>query len=459
MRRKITWILVLIMAFTCMVPACSSTPAASVPSEAGPAETGEAEETPADNSADTQGAADEIVNITFMEVLENQARTEWLDGVIADFESQHPNIKVNREAIPWEQAHDRLVTQVAAKAVPDVLETPANWLSEFAATGAYENLQPYFDTWEYNTEIADIALSLGKSYDDTLYELPYGLYLVVMMYRSDWLAENNIPVPTTIEEYYQAIADVTDTSQNRYGYAFRGGAGCWGLLSTLLLGEMGTGRYFEDDNATSIFRRPEAVTALENFGNLYFNGYAPQDALNWGYAETVDSFTSGVTGFLVQDTEVIGVCLDKLGEDKFNTAMAPAGSDGNTYLIAGHVGLSISSYSEHKDEAWELITYLMSPEVNAAWAETSWLVPSNKDALNDPTFAEGLMAPVGTALTDPNVVLYSHPDYLPEWGEFYEKFSVNELQAYLLEEQTAAETLSNIAGYLEEAQAKYLESK
>lgn len=435
MKRKLCFVLALILLCSVMLPACGSK----------------------QDSQTQEQTGDGPVEITFMEVMSSTARTEWLDQVIPAFEEEY-NIKVNRELVPWEQAHDRLVTLAAAGNLPDVLETSSNWLSEFAAAGAYEDMQPYFDQWEHKDQIADIALRLGKSYEDTLYEMPYGLYIVTMMYRKDWLEEAGIPVPKTITEYYDAMAKVTDASQNRYGYALRGGMGNWGLLSCLLLGEMGTGDYFEEDGVTCTLRRPEAVEALEHFGNAYFNGYAPKDALNWGYAETVDSFTSGVTAFLVQDTEVIGVCQEKLGEDKFATAMAPAGSDGKTYLMAGHIGLSIAKNSKQKDAAWQFIQYMVSPDINAQWAENSWLVPTNKEALENPTFAEGMMAPVGQALVDPNVVLYNHPDYLPEWGEFYNTISVNELQSYLLGEQTAKETLDNISEYLETAQANYLQN-
>lgn len=400
--------------------------------------------------------AEDVTTLRFMEVLASNIRSEWMEEKIAVFEAENPNIKIEREVVPWEQAHDRLVIMTAAGELPDVLETSDNWMAEFAAAGAYENLEPYFAAWEHKDDVAELAIDLGRMYEDTLYSIPYGLYIVAMMYRTDWLAEAGIEVPKTITEYYDAIAAVTNTEEGRYGYAFRGGAGCWGVLSMLLLGETATGDYFEADGVTCTLRRPEAARALQNFGDLYFNGCVPKDSLNWGYAETVDAFTSGVAAFLIQDTEVIDVALEKLGEEKFTTAMAPAGSDGNTYLIGGQAGLSISAFSGHKDEAWAFVSYMLQPAVNAEWGKTSWLIPSNKESLENPAFAEGLMAPVGEALLSDNVLLYSHPSYLPEWGEFYSNVSVEELQGFLLGEQTAEETLANISDYLETAQASYL---
>lgn len=400
--------------------------------------------------------ADQTVTISFMEVMPSDARNAWMEEKIAAFEAEHPNIKIQREIVPWEQAHDKLVTLAAAKKLPDVLETSDNWLSEFAAAGAYLSLEDYFANWEHKDQIAELCVDLGRMYEGTLYDIPYGLYVCTMLYRADWLAEKGIAVPKTITEYYQAMADVTDAAQNRYGYAFRGGAGCWGILSILLLGELSSDSYFEEDGQTCVFRRPEAVEALQHFGNVYFNGYAPKDALNWGYAETVDAFTSGVAAFLVQDTEVIGIALDKLSREQLGTAVPPAGSDGRTYLIGGQMGLSIAANSEHPDEAWAFLSYMLKPDVNAEWCQTSWIVPSNKDALENPSFADNLMAPVAQAVAGDGVVLYSHPSYLPEWGEFYASVAVDEIQGFLLDDQTAQETMNNISDYLEKAQMAYL---
>ena len=403
--------------------------------------------------------AEEPVNIRFMEVLSSDARSAWMDQKIAAFEAANPNIKVTREIVPWEQAHDKLVTLKAANQLPDVLETSDNWMSEFAASGAYLSLEDYYSKWEYKDQIADMCLKLGRMYEGTLYDIPYGLYICTLLYRADWLKEKGIEPPTTIDAYYKAMADVTDKAQNRYGYAFRGGPGCWGLLSMLILGETGVGSYFEEDGKTSVFRRPEAVAALQHFGDVYFNGYAPADALNWGYAETVDAFTSGLSCFLVQDTEVIGIALDKLSRDQLGTAMVPAGKDGKTYLIGGQAGLSIAANTEHPDEAWAFLSYMLSPDVNAEWAEIGWIVPSNKQALENPAFKDSYMTPVSNAIVSPDVVLYSHPSYLPEWGEFYASVAVDEIQGFLLKDQTAEETMSNVADYLEKAQASYLASK
>ena len=43
-------------------------------------------------------------------------------------------------------------------------------------------------------------------------------------------------------------------------------------------------------------------------------------------------------------------------------------------------GIGVSASSEHPDEAWKLVSYLMSPEVSARIAEIANSLPGNKQA-------------------------------------------------------------------------------
>ena len=56
-------------------------------------------------------------------------------------------------------------------------------------------------------------------------------------------------------------------------------------------------------------------------------------------------------------------------------------------------GIGISDGSEHKEEAWKLVEYLMSPEVNAKLVTIANAFPGNKNAKpdlskSDPLFSE-----------------------------------------------------------------------
>lgn len=391
--------------------------------------------------------------IQFMETLTSPDRTEYVKGLIKDFEGKNPNIKVELVSVPWEQAHDKIITQIAAKQLPDVVEMADNWMGEMGATGSLEDLGPYFSKLENKDNFTASSLNLAKAYKNTLYALPYGLFLRSMFYRQDWLKENNLQVPKTYGELFATAEKLTDPAKNRYGYSFRGGAGAWTQLVNVLMTQSGSSSYFDADGK-SFLRDPKAIEAFKQYCDLYYKA-APKDALNWGYNEKVNAFTSNITGFLMQDSEVIGSCQKAMKEGTFATAPLPVGPDGKRKLVAGFIGYSMFSTSKNKDSSWKFISYMLSDSIATDWNKRTNTMPVNKVALKDNYFNTGYIKAWTDTAADPNTVLFSHPQYLPEWGQFFAKESVTELQNYLLKKQTAEETMNKWATYLENAYKKY----
>ncbi|GAA0178357.1 sugar ABC transporter substrate-binding protein [Clostridium sediminicola] len=395
----------------------------------------------------------EAVTIQFMETLTSPERTEYVKELISDFESKNPDIKVELISAPWEQAHDKIITQIASKKLPDVVEMADNWLAEMGATGAIEDLGPYVDKWEHKDDITPSSLKLGRQYKDTQYILPYGLFIRGMFYRADWLEESNLPVPKTYDELFQTAKKITDSSSNKYGYSFRGGKGAWTQLINILMSQAGKDNYF-DENGKSVLRDPKAIQAFKDYCELYTDA-APKDALNWGYNEKVNAFTSNVTGFLMQDSEVIGSCQKTMDEGTYKTAPLPYGKDGNRYLISGNIGFSMFSTSKNKEASWKFISYMMNPEINADWNIRTNTMPVMKAALENEYFSKGDIKAWTDTAADPKTVFFTHPQFLPEWGEFFANESVAGLQNYLLGKKTAEETMNEWADSLEDAYEKY----
>ena len=415
------------------------------------------ETTAAITAAETTGAAPteaaKPVTIQFMETLTSPDRTEYVKGLIKDFESKNANIKVELVSVPWEQAHDKIMTQLAAKQLPDVVEMADNWMGEMAATGSVEDLGPYFDKLENKDNFLSSGLNIAKAYKNTLYSLPYGLFISCMFYRQDWLKENSLQVPKTYEELFATAEKLTNPAKNRYGFSYRGGLGAWTQIENLLMTQSGASDYF-DANGKSFLRDPKAIEAFKQYNDLYYKA-SPKDSLNWGYNEMVNAFTSDITGFLFQDAEVIGSCQKTMKEGTFAIVPLPVGPDGKRRVVGGFIGYSIFSTSKNKDAAWKFISYMTSDSTVTDWNKKTNTNPANKVALKDKYFNEGYIKAWTDAFVDSNTILFNRPLYLPEWGQFFAGESVNELQSCLLKKQTAEETMNKWATYLEDAYKKY----
>lgn len=406
--------------------------------------------------SDQQGKdSGKVSKIVFAETVPSEARTEQLKGFIADFESKNPNIKVEFQSIPVEQAREKLITMAAGKSLPDIFEINNSWLGPLAIQGGLEDLGPYVDKWDQKDHMVDAAIKLGKSFNNTLYWIPYGFYGLAVYYNTQMLEDAGVEPPKTLDDFYN-VAKAT-TKDGKYGYAFRGGV--YGSTHALLwmMGHTGSPNLF-DENGKCVLDSEEAIEGLKEYASLYLDGLVPPDSTNWSYQETVGSFTSGLTAMLIQSNEVVGICNEKMGEGKFNTTMLPIGPSGMVFDTSGQLGYAMSAGSKDKEAAWTLLSYLLSPEVSIEFDKKNGFAPLSKQAKDDPAFTKGPIKVYYEQLLSDNYEYMNTPAYLPEWSEFIGPFSTAELQKMILKEQSVEQTAKNLADFLNKAQQRWEEA-
>ena len=92
--------------------------------------------------------------------------------------------------------------------------------------------------------------------------------------------------------------------------------------------------------------------------DLYQKGYAPKDAVNWGFNEIVAGFYSGTCAMLDQDPDALISIAEKMDKNDFAVAPMPVGPSGKSFPTIGYAGWAMFSASQHKDDAWKLIAHL-----------------------------------------------------------------------------------------------------
>ncbi len=347
---------------------------------------------------------DEVVTLKMIESLTSPKRTEVIKGLLAKFEEQNPNIKVELISPPLQTADNKIATMLQAKEELDVLEVRDLTVSQFVTNGFIEDLSKYTEQWSDYEGLNQNAKAMATDVQGKPYYIPSGLYQRQLFYRKDWFDEKGLKPPKTWEELYEVGKQLTDPSKNRYGYSFRGGAGSDGYITAILQAYNGSNvnpkdAMFNTDGST-IFSTPAAKDALNLYVKIY-NDISPKDSLNWSYPEMVEGFVSGVTAMLIQDPEVVDVCKEKMKEGTWATAPLPTGPNGQALFGVGAGGWGMTSYSKHKEEAWKLISFLSSPEQNLEFTKKVGLIPIHKSAADDEFFKTGYYAPYIEMNNDP----------------------------------------------------------
>ena len=101
--------------------------------------------------------------------------------------------------------------------------------------------------------------------------------------------------------------------------------------------------------------------------------------------DKVEEFVNGRVGMMVDSLAHINLIRERNPDLNFGISAIPAvdGYTGKRGLPYASWGIGISEGSEHKEEAWKLVEYLMSPEVNAKLVSIANAFPGNVNAKPD----------------------------------------------------------------------------
>jgi multiple sugar transport system substrate-binding protein len=365
------------------------------------------------------------VTLQMVESLTNPTRTTLLKKLIADFESKNSGIKVQLISPPTNQADQKIQQMLQSGKGVDVLEVRDTTVGPFSTNKWIYDMAPDLKGWDGLQALTPNALKVaqegGKSY-----MVPYGFYGLSLFYRKDLVQQAGFSgPPKSWAEMIEQAKKINNPSKNVYGYSFRGGLGAGGnaiaIISGYVIDEINRDNAFKLTSGKTIFSSPKAVDALNQYVDL-FKTASPPSSVSWGYPEMVQGFTSGTTGFLLQDPEVIATVKQSktIKEDQWGTAPLPVGPTGKAAQPLANAGWGVAQGSEHKPEAVKLVKFLTSGDAAMTFSKENSLVPILKSAAEDPFFKDGPWASYVAMNESPDTyIVVTQPRGVPwstEWG-------------------------------------------
>ena len=389
--------------------------------------------------------------LIFLETLTSPARTSVIQSIITNYQLQNSNVSVELVSPPYEQADNKLTLMLNSNQPLDIIEVRDHTLKQFVNNDKLKDLSAYLASWEATDTLLPLADTAARTINNTPYLLPQFFFVKALFVRTDILAQLGYKeIPQTMAEMYQIAMEITDPTSNQYGFGFRGKGNSFKISDPMILSDLNNispENIYSTIDGQSVFNLPEAKRALQAYIDLYTNA-VPADGINWGFNEQVNAFISGTTPFLIQDPDTVALVNAQLGEENYTVVPLPVGKSGKAYLDYGFAGLGIPSYSENAEAAWDFISYISSPEQNAAFCKAYGPLPIHKTSYdNDPYFSSGVYKAweeTMSASKDHVFIKYpiDSPKY-PRWTQIQEQY----MQSLLLGQLTVDETLAKWAEY------------
>jgi ABC-type glycerol-3-phosphate transport system substrate-binding protein len=317
--------------------------------------------------------------------------SDTLQGLRDQFHELHPNITVEFEDVPAEEATDRFTTRIAGGNPPDVQFLDQSAVVDFASRNALLELGPYVEK-SAAIKMDDYveAFLTSAIYEEKLYGLPIDGETTGLFYRTDMFeAAGIVGPPRTWEEFEAAAQALTNPDENTYGYIMFAPEAAYYWYPWLW---QNNGELLSEDGTEILFNSDEGKEAAEFYVRL--TDYSPADYLNSNSYDGRIAFAEGQVGMYVAGAWFAGVMRSEFPDidGKWNAAPLPERKRCAT-TVAGDT-LVIPAASQNHDAAWKWIEFLSAPQNLALWTRgtpdaPATLLPTRKSLLEDPAFFEG----------------------------------------------------------------------
>jgi ABC-type glycerol-3-phosphate transport system substrate-binding protein len=388
-----------------------------------------------------------------------------LKEIIAEFETENPNIKIQIEEVPNADILTKLTAYAEGDDLPDVIDGQFG-LASFINLDAALDITEMVDAEGLRESFIPVALQAGTDGEGRILGLPFYTGTDALYYRLDHFEEAGLDPavpPTTWAELAEAAQALTNPRAGRYGF------GMYGKTHTVRCihfmqnnGPDGEMLRLDRDSGiwTILVNSPESIEAIEYMVSLARDlKVVPPNVVEMDYPANVAAFSAGNISMLTTGPwgaqTFIGTNPEI--EGKFGVALHPTPDGEPPILRQGSLIYAIGRTTEHPEEAFRFLKWF-THDRQPYFAANAKYGPTTLAALEDPAIAEDPFLSVfleqsQTAVVEPYEV------ELGDWNKLKDQFDP-EWQAALIGSKdvptamnTAATRFAEILG--ERGELKY----
>jgi multiple sugar transport system substrate-binding protein len=349
-----------------------------------------------------EGAA-EGVSLRYVYVAD-PGELEVREACIADFATKYPEIKIEGELVPEEGMGEKILTQLAGGAAPDMTYFNNTPLPLYASQNVLIPLDDYAERDAATFQPEDFFPGpLGfLSYEGKVYGYPYYSGPWMIIYNKDIFEARGVPTPDTFAEGYQDDSDEW-TWENLRSLAEQVASGegmdrIWGYQITRSL-EVSVNTWmaaygakpWSEDMKTCLLNDPASVAAHQfQVDMVVQQKVVPGQAESEGIPE---GFMSGRYAMY----RMLRAAAPGYKEIEFamGEVVQPKGPAGR-FTVDGPNAVGIISSCPNKDEAWIFCRYLPGEEPGVLGGQefefkASRSVPTRRSNFESQVFLENLL--------------------------------------------------------------------
>jgi multiple sugar transport system substrate-binding protein len=370
--RRAVWLITALAAMT-VIAGCTPTSVDEGDLEAG----GDA------NEGTSEGGE---VTLEFAQWWEPELPEGALREIVDGFEEENPGVQVELLSGPYDSTKEQLFAGAAAGTMADVVGLDGAWVSDFADQGALADMSVLMEEAGYD----DSNLATQIVLDGATYMIPVVNFVYPMFTNDDLLREAGVSEPpATREEFLAAAQAVNELGDDVSGWVLPLSMETPnGIQNDVMSWVWASGGSMLDEGQPAL-TSDEVASAVEFIKQLWDADLIAPGSFTLTEQDKVEEFTNGRVGMMIDSLAHITLIQEQNPDLNFSISPLPAveGYEGERGIPYASWGIGVAESSEHQAEAWALVEYLMSEEVNSQLATVANAFPGN--TLSEPEFEEG----------------------------------------------------------------------
>lgn len=325
-----------------------------------------------EGGAEDQASADGVVNLSIWSPTDKELVEEWWVEKLDEWNAEHPEIQVSREAIDRSDSYayeNKITTAVTSNDLPDIFFVDGPTVSYYAANGITVPMTDYFGEEELSDFVDSTVAQC--TYDGDLYAISATESSVALYYNKEYLAECGVDVadiesrtidnPLTWSEFEEIAKQCTTDSYVGTHIIMDHGEGLPYALEPMFISN---GKDFVSEDgaeADGYINGKECVETAEYLANLIANGYANIDPIQ-------DEFLNGACATMLGGSWDVSI-LEQSADFEWGVTYYPV-SDSTKEAVSpcGDWSAAISKDCQNVDAAGEFLQWLMNKENVATYA-------------------------------------------------------------------------------------------
>jgi len=299
------------------------------------------------------------------------------------FEAENPGIKVELLSGPYASTKEQVVAGAASGTMSDVVGLDGAWVSDFAKQGAITDLTAVMKDAGYD----DSQLASQVQVDSKTYMIPVVNFVYPMFTNDDLLSQAGVTAPPTNRtEFADAAAKITALGDNVHGWVLPLSLEAPnGIQNDVMSWVWASGGSMLKDGKPALTDNEAVTSATDYIQGLWDDGVIAPGSFTMKEQDKVEEFTNGRVGMMIDSLSHVTDLRESNPDLKFSISAIPA-EDGYTDkrgIPYASWGIGIAENSEHKAEAFKLVEFLMSEDVNSELSTMANAFPGNTASVPD----------------------------------------------------------------------------